>query len=257
MRKRLMIAFSLLGGLFAFITQSWAMGQVTIFAASSTKPVFDILAPKLEAQGITLRVVHAGSSTLARQIEHGAPADIFISANVRWMDYLIDRGQIEHDSKRMVAGNKLVLIAGPNPFPAPRMAFGPGYPLKTVLGDERLAIADPDHVPAGIYAREALGALRLWGGVRGNLVRTLDVTGTLMMVARGEARLGIVYASDVKRSSEISTFATFPPLTHSPIVYPAAIVKDRKRDAVHRVMDTLLSDLGRKAFAMSGFEVTP
>ena len=230
---------------------------VTIFAAASTQPVLEALTPVLKQRAITLKAVHAGSSTLARQIEHGAPADIYISANVRWMDHLTDRGVIVYDSKRTVATNQLVLIAGPKPFATPLMAFGPGYPLDTVLQGERLAIADPDHVPAGIYGREALGTMKMWAKVQNNLAPTRDVTSALMLVARGEARLGIVYASDAQRSDKVSVFAPFPQRSHSPITYPAAIIRGHDRPAVRTVMNLLTSPEGQAAFIAAGFEGAP
>ena len=230
---------------------------VTIFAAASTQPVLYALAPLLKQHAITLKTVHAGSSTLARQIEHGAPADIYISANVRWMDHLTDRGVIVYDSKRTVATNQLVLIAGPKPFATPLMAFGPGYPLDSILQGERLAIADPDHVPAGIYGREALGTMKMWAKVQNNLARTRDVTSALMLVARGEARLGVVYASDAKRSDRVSVFAAFPQRSHSPITYPAAIIRGHDRKAVRTVMNLLTSPEGQTAFRAAGFEGAP
>jgi len=256
MRLRLLSALIVLIGL-ATADGACAGESVTIFAAASTKPVLDALAPVLERRGIVLKTVHAGSSTLARQIEQGAPADIYISANIRWMDYLIDRGLIAYDSRRTVATNQLVLIVGPKPFAAPRMAFGPGYPLDRVLQNERLAIADPDHVPAGIYGREALGTLKMWAKVQDRLARTRDVTSALMMVARGEARLGVVYASDANRSERVSVFAAFPPASHSPITYPGAIIRGQDRKAVRTVMDLLTSPEGQSAFKAAGFMGVP
>lgn len=241
-------------GLLAFSAQAWAGEKVSVFAASSTKPVFDALAPILEQQGITLSTVHAGSSTLARQIEQGAPADIYVSANVRWMEYLTDHHLVIADSKRILANNQLILITGAKLAPAPKMVFGKGYPLASILGDERLAIADPDHVPAGLYAREALNTLNLWAEVENKLARTLDVTSALMMVARGQVPLGIVYASDVGRSAKIRTFAPIPQSSHSPITYPAAILKGRDRTVVKQVMEMLIDEKGRAAFIAAGFE---
>lgn len=252
MRTRLISGLFLIA-LLSICPPAWAKEVVNVFAAASTKPVLDALIPVLKGEGITLRVVHAGSSTLARQIEQGAPADIFLSANMRWMDYLIDVGQIETYTKRQVAHNRLVLISGPDPLNAPKMAFGSDYPLDVVLENARLAVADPDHVPAGIYAHEALGSLKLWHKVQGNMAHTLDVTSALMMVARGEARLGIVYATDVRRSKNIQVFATFPETSHSPITYLAAIIKNRTTDAAQRVLDVLSGPAGRLAFAAAGF----
>ena len=264
MHPRLLATLAMVGILMlgvsahAQILASTAAPQtVTIFAAASTKPVLDTLAPMLAKRGIELRAVHAGSSTLARQIVQGAPADIFLCANNQWMDHLTDLGRLESATKRVVARNQLVLISGTKPFPVPMMVFGAGSTLDAVLGDERLAVADPDHVPAGIYAREALGSLKLWNRVKAKLARTSDVTSALMLVARGEARLGVVYASEVRRSTKVSVFAQFPEASHSPITYLAATITGRSSDAVDTVMAVLNGPEGRQAFIDAGFEGAP
>ena len=245
---------------FAHAEDSRPDRTVTLFAAASTKPFLEVLSPLLKQHGIVLKTVHAGSSILARQIERGAPADIFISANVRWMNHLTDRGRVVSSSKRIIAQNQLVLISATD-FAAPMGAQGkplaPDFPLDTLLQGERLAIADPDHVPAGIYAYEALTTLKLWTKVKDRLARTQNVTGALMMVARGEAPLGIVYASDVKRTDKVSLLAAFPASSHSPITYPAAIIRGQDRPAVRAVMNLLTSVEGQAAFIAAGFEGAP
>lgn len=259
MLARLMIltlaAFASLGGGRAHAVEP-ELETVTVFAAASTKPALDTLAAELKTHGIVLRLVFAGSSTLARQIEAGAPADVYVSANAAWMDYLNDRGRLVPDTRVTVATNALVLIAGA-PIPAPMMVFGPGYPLGGVLQGDRLAIADPDHVPAGQYAHQALTALGLWDQVKDQLALTPDVTGALLLVARGEARLGIVYASDVARAPGVHVFAPFPADSHAPIVYPAAIVEGRGGSAARRVLAALKGPQGRAAFEASGFGAKP
>ena len=231
-------------------------GAVTVFAAASAKPVLDALDPVLKARGVTLRLVYAGSSTLARQIEAGAPADIYVSANTAWMDYLANEGLLAPATRTNVATNQLVLIAR-DPLPAPLMAFGPGYPIASVLRNGRLAIADPDHVPAGLYARQALKAFGMWTEVQDQLALTRDVTGALLLVARGEARLGVVYASDAKRVPDVHVFAPFPEDSHAPIVYPAAIIQGRDSPAARQVLAALVGTEGQAAFRAAGFGAAP
>lgn len=245
---------------FAHASDSHPDRAVTVFAAASTKPFLDALAPLLKQRNIVLKTVHAGSSVLARQIERGAPADIFISANVRWMDRLTDQDLVVLSSKRIIAHNQLVLISSTH-FAATQSAkdklLTPNFPLRTLLQGEHLAIADPDHVPAGIYAHDSLTTLKLWPQVQDRLARTQNVTGALMMVARGEAPLGIVYASDVNRSDKVSLFAAFPTYSHSPITYPAAIVLGHDRGEVREVLNLLTSPQGQTAIMAAGFEGVP
>ncbi len=242
---------------FAWASSSHARETVTIFAAASTQPALEALRPVLSERGIELRTVYAGTSALVRQITHGAPADVFISANIHWTDYLMDQGKVAPGSRRIIAYNRLVLITSPRPFAAPEMAFGEGYPLDQVLGEERLAIADPGHVPAGIYAREALTSLRMWNKIKDKLAHTQDVTGALLMVDRGEARMGIVYATDVRRSPRIGVLATFPAHTHSPITYFAMRITGRNSQVAQTVLEFLSGPEGRKAFTAAGFGEAP
>lgn len=225
---------------------------VTVFAAASTKPALDALAPTLEAEGIDLRLVYAGSSTLARQIIAGAPADIYISANAAWMDDLDDKELLVAGTRVTVATNRLVLIAHA-PQTAPTIKLGADFSLADTLNEGRLAMADPDNVPVGIYGRQALAALGLWTSAQDHLAVTSDVNGALLLVARGEAPLGIVYASDVARSADVWIFATFPAESHDPIVYPAAIIQGHDSTAARTVLQALTGPKGRAAFKFAGF----
>lgn len=227
--------------------------RVTIFAAASTQAAIDEIAAKLAPQDIELVGVYGASSALARQIEHGAPADIYLSANTDWTTYLRNTNKFEPDQLRIAARNSLVIVSGPVPFPAPRMMVGPGYPLDTVLGDARFAIGDPAHVPAGQYAKEALQKWGLWDAVKDRLAPARDVTGALMLVARGEARLGVVYASDLKRTDQVQFFAPIPEHLHAPIVYPMTVVKGKARESVLKVMDYITGPEGQAAFKRAGF----
>ncbi|MCW8915996.1 MAG: molybdate ABC transporter substrate-binding protein [Magnetovibrio sp.] len=239
------------------VSPTWASEAVTIYAASSTQAVMDVIAKQLKLDGIDVRMVYGASSTLARQIEHGAPADIYLSANPKWIDYLTEKKLIESRHTYTVAQNTLVVIAGPQPFPAPMMIFGEGYPLGSLLHEEHLALADPNHVPAGIYAKEALTSMKLWDQVQDRIAPARDATGALMQVARGQARLGIVYASDARRSDQVHVFAPIPPSTHSPIHYLVSIIKGKSHPGVLQVLEFMQGPKGQTAFVDAGFREAP
>jgi molybdate transport system substrate-binding protein len=167
---------------------------------------------------------------LARQIEAGVRADVFISADQEWMDYLQSRGLIERNTRRNVAGNRLVLIS-----PADRnveLSIAPGFRLLEALDRGRLSTGDPDTVPAGRYARSALVSLGIWDEIQDRLVRADNVRSAMMFVARGETPLGIVYATDALADPRVRIVDTFPDNTHAPITYPAAAIKGHRQEAV-------------------------
>ena len=240
-----------------------ALDPVLVYAAASTQPVIDALIPVLKSRGLDVTPVYGGSATLARQIELGAGADVYITANARWMDYLAARDLIDPATRQDIATNQLVLIAH-EPLPAPQMVFGPGYPLAAVLGDGRLAMAAPDYVPAGQYGKQALQHLGAWDAVKDRLAPTKDVTGALMLVARGEARLGVVYLSDLGRTDQVQIFQPFSADSHDPIVYQAAIInrpddetKGQDDESLRAFLDVLLGPEGQAAFRAAGFGGKP
>ena len=231
-----------------------AAERVIVLAAASTAHVIDEVIGQFEA-GPDDSVVasYAGTSALARQIESGAPADIFLAANAAWMDHLEAQGLIEPGSRQVLAGNRLVFVTGDGdmaPF-EPSAALD----LPALLDGGRLAIGNPDHVPAGIYARQALEALGLWPDVQSQLAPAADVRAALALVARGEAPLGIVYATDVALVEDVRIVATIPATLHEPIVYPVALVADRASPPATRFFDFLTGPEGRAAFARAGFIV--
>lgn len=228
------------------MTSARAVEPVLAFAAASTQPVMDALQPILKARGIDVRIVYGGSSTLARQIENGAGADIFISANVKWMDFLDQHGLIESATRKTIASNRLVMIAAPGV-----KADAASWPQDLQGG--RLAIADPAHVPAGLYGRQALENLGLWADLEPHIAPTKDVTGALMLVARGEAPLGIVYLSDTRRAPSVRIVTVFPTNTHAPIAYQGAILKGRTTATAKAVLDVLSTPEGQDAFTAAGF----
>lgn len=193
----------------------------------------------------------AASSALARQIAAGAPADLFISADEEWMNWLAQRGQIRRASRTPLLTNDLVLVA-----PASsriRLAATPGFPLARALGSGRLALADPDSVPAGIYAKQALTALRVWPSVAGRLARAENVRAALALVTRGEAPLGVVYATDARAARALRVVATFPAQSHRPITYPLAALSTARNPEGEGFRRFLISPEGKALFRRFGF----
>jgi molybdate transport system substrate-binding protein len=196
----------------------------------------------------------ASSSTLAKQIENGAPADIYISANPKWMDYLGERQMIETDSRVDLLGNRIVLIV-PTDSAVRTVPIVPAFDLAGLIGDGRLAMGDPDHVPAGIYGKQALDALGVWSAVEARVARAKDVRAALALVERGEAPFGVVYATDAAISDKVRVVGVFPETSHPSIVYPVAVVAGKRSAAVNRFMDLLRSPDARGVFEKFGFTV--
>ncbi len=203
---------------------------LTVFAAASLTNVMEELATAWAADGHGKpRLSFAASSVLARQVEAGARADVFVSADQEWMDYLAARGLVRNDTRRDLLGNRLVLIAPAASTTELRIA--PRFPLVAALGKGYLATGDPDYVPAGKYARSALMTLGVWNEVADRVVRAENVRVALAYVARGEAPLGIVYATDAKAEPRVRVVDTFPADSHLPITYPAAALTGSDADA--------------------------
>jgi len=204
--------------------------ELLVFAAASLTNALTELSSAWETRsGTTVKVSLAASSVLARQIEAGGSADVFISADQEWMDYLATRALIDKTSRRDLVGNRLVLIA-----PADsriELTVAPGFKLAAALGSGRLSTGDPDTVPAGRYARSALVSLGAWDEVVDKLVRAENVRAALTYVSRGEAPLGIVYATDATIDSNVRVVTTFPDNTHAPITYPAAATTGARPEA--------------------------
>ena len=242
----------------AFLLCLWAgpaaAERVVVLAAASTAHVIDAVIEQFEA-GPDGRVVasYAGTGALARQIESGAPAHIFLAANAAWMDHVEALGLIEPETRQSLAGNRLVFVSGGDgvaPFePSEKLD------LEAALAGGRLAMGNPDHVPAGIYARQALEALGLWPEVSTRLAPAADVRAALALVARGEAPLGIVYATDAALVADVRIVAAIPTELHEPIVYPVARIAGRESSLAARFFAFLTGPEGRAAFARAGFVV--
>ncbi|MDE2052508.1 MAG: molybdate ABC transporter substrate-binding protein [Gammaproteobacteria bacterium] len=229
-----------------------APGGVLVFAAASLANVLADLDGAFTAQtGIRVTSSLAASSTLAKQIEAGAPADVYFSADIQWMDYLQERGLLRAGSRHDLLGNSLVLIA-----PASsrlQVSIGPGFDLLRLLGGGRLAVADPDSVPAGIYAHAALQKLGVWSTVLPRLVRAENVRAALEYVARGDAPLGIVYRTDALVEKRVRIVGVFPADSHPPIVYPVALTQ-RASAASARYLAFITGPDAQPIFRKWGFE---
>lgn len=227
---------------------------LTVFAAASLKEALDEAAAAYRRQtGVPVRVSYAASSALARQIEQGAPADVFFSADLEWMDYLQQRNRLDVATRRSLLGNRLVLIA-PRASKAQVDLKRPAT-LLAALGDGRLAVGQTRTVPAGKYAKASLESLSLWNGVRPRLAESESVRAALMLVARGETPLGIVYASDAKAEPGVRVVATFPEDSHPPIVYPVAALRGARAAQATRFVQWLASPAADALFTKRGFTV--
>jgi molybdate transport system substrate-binding protein len=246
-RRHLVAGLALLGAEPA-VAQSGT--SVTVFAAASLKNALDEVNLAYGAHGGPARASYASSSVIARQIEAGAPADVFISADTDWMDELAKRGLIAAGSRRDLLTNRLVLIA-PKDSPV-RLKIAPGMDLAAALGGGRLAIGGPD-VPAGRYAEAALEALGVWPSVKDHLAPGENVRATLAFVARGEAPLGIVYETDAEIEPAVRVVGVFPASSHPPIVYPAALVATSRNPAASAYLAFLRSPRAGAIFRRYGF----
>jgi molybdate transport system substrate-binding protein len=229
--------------------------DVLVFAAASLKPALDdILAtPEAKAAG-RVATSYAASSQLARQIEHGAPAALFISADIDWMDHLDRRELIDRESRSDLIGNTLVLVAPSDSTLAFKIANTAAFVI--ALGDEGLlAIAEPNSVPAGKYAKAALASLGLWSAVEQRVVAAVNVRAALGFVVRREVPLGIVYGSDAVSEPAVRVVDAFPDETHPAIVYPVAIVRANDSPMARRVLCVLQSDAARASLLRHGFSV--
>jgi len=227
-------------------------GPPIVLAAASLQESLQAAAQAWAAKGHAVPVLSfAASPALARQVEAGAPADVFVSADEEWMDTLQGKGLLRPGSRADLLGNTLVLIA-----PAAstsRIAIAPGFPLAKALGNGRLALADPTGVPAGRYAKAALESLGVWNAVSDRIVSGDSVRAALSLVARGEAPFGIVYATDALAENKVRVVAAFPPSTHAPIVYPLAILKASRSADAEPLRAFLLSPEAAAIFRRHGF----
>jgi molybdate transport system substrate-binding protein len=195
---------------------------LTVFAAASMKNALDDIDAAYTARtGVKISVSYAASSALAKQIEQGAPADVFVSADTDWMDYAIKQKTINEPTRVNLLGNTLVLIA-PKDSKIDNVSIGPGFDLARLVGDGKIATADVKSVPVGKYAKSALDKLGAWEAAEPKFAMTENVRAALALVARGEAVLGIVYSTDAKVEPGVRIIGTFPADSHPAIIYPIA-----------------------------------
>jgi molybdate transport system substrate-binding protein len=231
-----------------------AAAEVTVFAAASLGGALDEVAAAWGARtGHTATLSYGASSALARQIEAAAPADIFISASVEWMDTLAASGNVREGTRADILGNTLVLIA--HGRAAAPVTVDPALDLPGLLGEGKLAMALVDAVPAGIYGKAALTSLGLWDAVADRVAQSDNVRAALAFVARGEAPLGIVYATDAAAEDNVTVVGTFPADSHPPIVYPAALVARSTEPAAQDLLAFLASPEAREIWQRYGFAV--
>jgi molybdate transport system substrate-binding protein len=225
-----------------------------VFAAASLKDALDAVNAEWKKEsGKEATISYAASSALAKQIEQGAPADIFVSADEDWMNYLADRKLIKPETRFDLVGNKLVLIAPKDSKLAATISSG--FPLASLLGDGHLAMADTASVPAGKYGKAALEKLGVWDGVKDKIAQAENVRAALSLVSRGEAPLGIVYATDAKSDPKVKVLDTFPESTHAPILYPIAITAASSNAEAPSFLAYLKTAAAQTAFEAQGFKV--
>jgi molybdate transport system substrate-binding protein len=228
---------------------------IVVFAAASLKNALDEIAAawSRDTGKAVPRISYAASSALARQIEQGAPADLFLSADLDWMDYVEKKGLLRQDTRFNLLGNRIVLIAPRGSGTA--LELKPGIDLAKALAGGKLAMANVDAVPAGKYGKAALEKLGAWDGVKGSIAQADNVRAALLLVSRGEAPLGVVYATDAAAEPNVRIVAAFPEGSYPPVIYPAAQTKDSTSPDARAFLDHLRGAKARPVFESQGFTV--
>lgn len=238
------------------MSTSVSADTIRVLAAASLKEALDEQARAFEKRtGDTVVASYAGSNVLARQIEAGAPADLFVSADLEWMDYVAERGLVVPGSRVTLLENSLVLIAPSGS--RINLKIAPGFDLASAIGNDRLAMANPESVPAGKYGRSALSALGVWPTVEKRVARAENVRAALALVARGEAPLGIVYRTDALADHAVRIVDTFPEDSYPPILYPAAVIAKSNVPAAKALLQYLRSDSAAGVWKKHGFRPLP
>jgi molybdate transport system substrate-binding protein len=255
-RRVVLAAIVVLPMLLASAPPALAADPVVVFAASSLKDALDDVTTRyLNATGKTVTISYGASSTLAQQIEQAAPADIFFSADLDWMNELQTRSLIQANTRVSLLGNQIVLVA-PKAATTTNVTVAKGADLATLLGkDGKLAMANIDSVPAGKYGKASLDALGIWPSVSARVVQADNVRAALAFVTRGEAPLGIVYTTDANAEPGVKVIGTFPADSHPPIVYPVALIASSKNPDAKAFYDFLKSDAAKPAYLKQDFTV--
>jgi molybdate transport system substrate-binding protein len=248
--KKLLLTLALAMGV---TVHTQAAEHVTVYAAASlTDAIKDIATQYQKQKGVEVTTSFGASSTLALQIEKDAPADLFISADQEWMDYCVSKQKIANNTRHTLLGNNLVLISEKTSNIG-KTDINDKTQWSQLLGASKLAVGDPDHVPAGKYAKQALQSLGAWATLEPKLVKAADVRAAMALVERKEALLGIVYGSDALVSSSVIVIGTFPATSHKPIEYPVAIVKGHETAAVKAFYNYLKTSDATTIFKHYGF----
>ena len=231
-----------------------AEDKVTVFAAASLKNALDAINAEWQKEsGKETTVSYAASSALAKQVEQGAPADVFISADLAWMDYLAEKKLIKDDTRANLLGNRIVLVSGKTD--AQPVDIKEGFDLAALIGDGRLAMGAVDSVPAGKYGKAALEKLGVWSSVEQKVAGAESVRAALLLVSRGEAPYGIVYQTDAAADPGVKVVGTFPEDSHPPIIYPLAITAESKNADAAAYVDFIKSDKAAPLFEKQGFTI--
>jgi molybdate transport system substrate-binding protein len=229
-------------------------GDVVVFAAASLKNALDAINNQWQKEtGKKAVISYAASSALAKQIEQGAPAHMFISADLDWMDYVAGKNLIRADTRSNLLGNRIVLIAPKDK--GQKIEIKRGFDLAGILGDGRLSMANVDSVPAGKYGKAALEKLGAWSAVSGRIAQAENVRAALLLVSRGEAPAGIVYQTDAAADPNVAIIGTFPEDTHPPIVYPIALTASSANADAAAFLGYIKSDRAKSLFEAQGFTV--
>jgi len=240
--------------LMAAVPAAHADDKLTVFAAASLKDALDAVNKACEKKvGESATISYAASSALAKQIEGGAPADIFVSADLDWMKYLSDKKLTKPDTEVKLLGNQIVLVAPKDSKVIAKVEKG--FDLAKLLGDGKLAMGDFKAVPAGKYGKAALESLGVWSSVEGKVAQAENVRAALKLVSTGEAPLGIVYATDAKADKTVKVVGTFPEDSHPPIIYPIAQTADSKDKDAPAFLKCVESPAAAKIFKEQGFTV--
>lgn len=253
MFTRLIAAFCLLFTLAAAPQPAAAQDKLTVFAAASMRNALDDVNKAFtKATGVHVTASYAASSALAKQIAQGAPAQVYVSANVKWMDYLQKQKLIRDTTRVNLLGNALVLIA-PKASKLDHVQIAKGFDIAKLAGSGRIAVADTKAVPAGLYAKAALTSLGAWKAAEPKLAQAENVRATLAYVARGETPLGIVYSTDAQVEPKVKVVGVFPEGSHPPIKYPVAALKGADSKAVTQYLQFLRTPEAKTIFEQYGF----
>jgi molybdate transport system substrate-binding protein len=259
MKRRGVLGLALASAVMPMAAVRAQAADLVIFAAASLKNALDEIAAAWakETGKAAPRISYAASSALAKQMEQGAPADLFLSADLDWMDYVEKKDLIQKDTRFNLLGNKIVLIAPKDSKVTieVKQGFDLAKALNSDKGGGKLAMANVDAVPAGKYGKAALEKLGAWNGVKDQVAQADNVRAALLLVSRGEAPLGIVYSTDAAAEPNVKIVGTFPADSHPPIIYPAAVIKDAKSADAKPFLDYLKSAKARPSFEKQGFAV--